>query len=259
MGEAIRRLLTLPEAPPWRFRVSPKGADLDIDPIALLEDWLNGTDLPHLAERYLSRVTDQAWRIEQMVDTVTRHFEHYLAWTVGALVELVNHILIDGDIDEGLPTELGSYIRYGVSDPRALILLTSGFRSRRLAHVIVADMTPELEASREPLRLWLGHHGIAGWRDRYQASAAEVLDLLDFTRERGRSLLKTLLETGSATVQLPVPVDELPDWQDDELTIEPVRGEPSPAPLAIYARDQLISTVAARDHTDVQAILDSGL
>ena len=30
-----------------------------------------------------------------MVDAVTEHFEHYLAWTVGALVELVNTRLAD--------------------------------------------------------------------------------------------------------------------------------------------------------------------
>jgi len=38
---------------------------------------------------------DVGWRIEQTVDVVTSHFEHYPSWTVGAVVELVNLQLAD--------------------------------------------------------------------------------------------------------------------------------------------------------------------
>ena len=138
-----------------------------------------------------------------MVDAVTEHFEHYLAWTVGALVELVNTRLADAGIEERLCPDLGSYIRYGVNDPQALILMTSGIRSRRLAHAIAADLPADLEPAREELRRHVARMGVAGWRARYDASAAEVLDLLDFTRVRNRSLLRTLLETGNVTVDLP--------------------------------------------------------
>lgn len=84
------------------------------------------------------------------------------------------------------------------------------------------------------------------------------LDLLDFTRVRGRSLLKALLETGTVTVDLPVTTVVMPTW-NGPLTVEPLRGEPQPAPLAIYADDQPIVTVPAQDHTDLSAILDTGL
>src|ERR1019366_2295057 len=94
-----------------------------------------------------------AWRIEQMVDAVTGHFEHYLAWTVGALVELVNTRLADAGIEERLCPDLGSYIRYGVDDLKALILMTSGIRSRRLAHAVAADLPADLEPTREQIRL----------------------------------------------------------------------------------------------------------
>ena len=86
----------------------------------------------------------------------------------------------------------------------ALILMTSGIRSRRLAHAIAADLPADLEPRGEQLRLEIARMGVAGWRTRYDASAAEVLDLLDFTRVRNRSLLRTLLETGNVTVELPV-------------------------------------------------------
>ena len=47
---------------------------------------------------------------------------------------------------------------------------------------------------------------------------------------------------------------------DGPLTVEPDRDEPHPAPpLAVYAADQRIATIAAQDHADLQAILDTAL
>jgi hypothetical protein len=255
---AVDRLLALPEAPEWRFRVSSRGADIEVNPVGLLTGWLMGTSLPDLAQAHLAAAAKPAWRIEQMVDAVTGHFEHYLAWTVGALVELVNARLADAGIEEWLCPDLGSYIRYGVDDPKALILMTSGIRSRRLAHAIAADLPPDLEPAREQIRLQIARMGVRGWRTQYDASAAEVLDLLDFTRVRNRSLLRTLLETGNVTVELPAFIASLPAGSE-LLTLEPARGEPEPAPLAVYAGDQHIVTVAAQDHADLSAILDTGL
>ena len=255
---AVARLLALPEAPAWRFRVSSRGAEIEVNPVGLLTGWLTGTSLPDLAQANLAATANPAWRIEQMVDAVTGHFEHYLAWTVGALAELVNTRLADAGLEERLCPDLGSYIRYGVNDPQALILMTAGIRSRRLAHAITADLPADLEPAREQLRLHLARMGVAEWRARYKVSAAEVLDLLDFTRVRNRSLLRTLLETGNVMVDLSAIPAGLPAWYGP-LTLEPARDEPDPAPLAVYAGDQRIATVAAQDHADLSAILDTGL
>jgi hypothetical protein len=111
---------------------------------------------------------------------------------------------------------------------------------------------------REQMRFQIARLGVAEWRTRYSASAAEVLDLLDFTRVQNRSLLRTLLETGSVTVELPAITASLPA-RSGPLTLEPARGEPQPAPLAVYAGDQHIVTIAAQDHADLSAILDTGL
>ena len=100
--------------------------------------------------------------------------------------------------------------------------------------------------------------GVAGWRARYDASAVEVLDLLDFTRVRSRSLLRTLLETGNVTVELPAITASLPAWTGP-LTLKPARDDPQPARMAVYAGDKQIATVAAQDHADLSAILDTGL
>ena len=258
LRRSIVQLLGLPEAPRWRFRVSPRGTGMEVDPVSLLTGWLTGTSLPDLADEHLTAAADPAWRIEQMVDAVSEHFEHYLAWTIGALTELVNTRLAAASIEDRLCPDLGSYIRYGVNDAKALLLMASGIRSRRLAHAIAVDLPADLEPVREQLRVQIARMGIAQWRTRYNASAAEVLDLPDFTRTRSRSLLRTLLETGSATVELP-PLPATAPAGDGPLSVEPDGDEPHPAPLAVYAADQRIATIAAQDHADLQAILDTGL
>lgn len=255
---AVALLLDLPEAPGWRFRTSSRGAEIEVDPVSLLTGWLTGASLPALAQQHLAAAAEPAWRIEQMVDAVTRHFEHYLAWTVGALVELVNTRLADAGLEERLCPDLGSYIRYGVDNPEALILMTSGIRSRRLAHAIVEDLPVGLEPVPEQLRAQIARMGISRWRTRYNASAAEVLDLLDFTRIRNRSLLRTLLETGNVTIDLPAILAGPSAW-DGPLTLEPGRDEPHPAPLVVYASDQHVVAIPAQDHADLSAILDTGL
>ncbi|MEU4420981.1 DEAD/DEAH box helicase [Actinoplanes sp. NPDC024001] len=250
------RLLDLPEAPTWRFRVTPRGADVDVSPVDLLVDWVSGQTLPRLAETHLSAVKDPAHRIEQMVGAASEHFEHFLAWTVGAVVELVNTALLDADVEERLCPELAGYVRYGVDSLHALRLMTSGIRSRRLAHAVAQDRPLDLEPTHDDLRAWLAGMGIAQWRDRYDASASEVLDLLDYTRLRSRSLLKTLLENGVITVDV-LDADDPPAGV--RLSLRPVDGDPAPAPIAAYADDQAIATISAADHADIQAILDTGL
>jgi hypothetical protein len=259
LRRSIAALLDLPEAPPWRFRISAQGADIPVEPVDLLSGWLEGTPLSELAQAHLAAATKADWRIEQMVDAVTAHFEHYLAWTLGALVELVNSRLEAADSDARLCPELGGYIRYGVSQLSSLILMTAGIRSRRLAHAIETDLPHDIEPRRENLRSWLAGMGIAEWRTRYHASASEVLDLLDFTRLRQRSLLKTLLEAGQVDLVLPVSTFDIPIW-DGPYTLEPMRDQSaSPAPLAVYAGDELVSTIASQDHNDLSSILATGL
>ncbi|MFG2045647.1 DEAD/DEAH box helicase [Dactylosporangium sp. NPDC048998] len=249
-------LLDLAEAPAWQFKVSPRGDDIAVRPVDLLADWVSGQTLPELANTHLTAVTDPAFRIEQMVGAASENFEHFLAWTVGAVVDIVNTHLLDADAEARLCPELAGYIRYGVDSPHALRLMTSGIRSRRLAHAISRDRPRDLQATHDDLRAWLAGMGITEWRDRYDASASEVLDLLDYTRLRSRSLLKTLLETGSVTLDV-LDVQDPNELQD--LAVRPVEDDPEPARIAVSSGTQPVAYVSAADHTDVQAILDTGL
>ncbi|WP_232327492.1 DEAD/DEAH box helicase [Herbidospora yilanensis] len=258
LEDSIATLLDLPEAPQWRFRVTSRGEPIVVQAVEVLRDWVSGASLPSLAEKHLRSAKQPEWRIEQMVDAVTDHFEHYLSWTLSALVELVNIRLEEAEVDHRLCPELGGHIRYGVQSPAALILMTSGIRSRRLANYIASDLPIEVEAARESLRDWLASIGITEWRTRYSATASEVLDLLEFTRLRRRSLLRTLLETGNVDVAMPTAYRDLPFW-DGELEFKPKLGEEYPAPLALYGGDEFIVTVAAADQVDLSAIIETGL
>lgn len=254
----ISDLFALPESPVWRFRRTPRGEDIDVLPEELLADWLSGLSLSDTAEVRLGDVVDPSWRIEQLVDAVSRHFEHYLAWVVGALVELVNRRLADAGSDEQLCPQLSAYIRYGVQDPVALIMMSSGTRSRRLAHAVARERPQETPITIEDLRSWLSTMGITGWRAILDASASEVLDLLEFTRQRRRSLLKSLLQIGSVDLD----VEDVVQGAlaaDSPLVVEPVRGESHPAPLGVYLGANLVARVAPQDQSDLASILDTGL
>ena len=86
--QVLDAVLELPEAPRWRFLSSVKGQEIEVLPVDLLRDWLSGLPLSDMAERRLAVATPAAWRVEQMVGAVTEQFEHYLSWTVGALVRV---------------------------------------------------------------------------------------------------------------------------------------------------------------------------
>lgn len=134
--QIIPALLAFPEnTTPWRFRPSLRAkVDLTVEPETVLLGWLAGTSLTDLSDDLLAAVPDAAWRITKLVDTVTAHFEHFLSWTLGALIEAVNEALEDAGAEHRLCPELPVYIRYGVDDRRALALIMGGVRSRRLAH-----------------------------------------------------------------------------------------------------------------------------
>ncbi|MGA1827299.1 DEAD/DEAH box helicase [Microbacterium sp.] len=250
----IVKLLQLPEAPRWRFRVSVQGAELDVEAVAVLYGWLTGASLPELADTNLGSVQDPAWRIEQMVTATTEQFEHYLSWTIGSLVELINGHLQTSDVEERICPELGGYIRYGVHNPTALLLMTEGIRSRRIANLVAIRMGGAA-VDRDALREELSSMAVAGWREEFEASTSEVLDLLDFTRQRRRSLLKDLLDRGVAYVTL-----EVQHEADGSvpLHLAAVRLEADPAPIGVFEGTQLLATISPRDHSDIQAILDTG-
>lgn len=253
----VQDLLAFPEAPrAWRFRTTPTGTDTDVPPELVLQRWISGASLQEIADELLAEVIDPAWRISQLVDAVTAHFEHYLSWTLGALLDLINTGAEEPDVV--LCPELAGYIRYGVNDRRGLTLILAGIRSRRLVHALV-DQLPA-DVAEENVATWLGALTLREWRERFAASASEVIDLLDFTRSRRGSLLRPLLDAGEASCPLRPEQPQPPSiFELSPLTVGPVRDGPQPHALGVYAGTQLLGVVPPTFHSDVAAVLDTGL
>jgi superfamily II DNA/RNA helicase len=280
----LTTLLSLPENDrPWRFRQTRAGQSLEIsvDPEALLREWVRGESIPDLAETFLSEVSEQDWRVEQVVDAVAQHFEHFLAWTLGVVIELVNERLAEASIAAPLCEPLPSYVRYGVDSPLALRLVVSGVRSRRLAHVIAAAAAAE-QVEGDSLRQWLGSMEIADLRRRFSASSSELLDLLEFARTPRASVLRDLLEQGRSVIEVHLvkrtaeaeittsaeedhAVPEAATTGEDEgeipVDLRQVVGEERPPRLGVFSAEtyELIALVPTPSYGDVESILDTGV
>jgi len=259
-AEAFDAVLDLPEAErAWRFRSRRNGGgSVAVPLVPALNSWLSGTDITVLAEEMLPGITDRSWRLEHTVDAVSTAFEHYLSWMVGIVVEQANAQLNVRNARVLLRQEVAALIRYGVDTAQALILLTHGIQSRRLAYRL-GRLADERGMSVDELREWLAELHMQGWRTDFEASPREILDLLEFTRARRQSLLRTLLENGSAqvTVRRTPPVDG--HDTNEPRTVELRAPDRAPAELAMLDGEEWLGVVGSRDHTDVIDVLASGL
>ena len=250
------QLLALPEAKKyWRFRNSPKGADIDIDTDAVIRDWIAGRTLTELANSHLSEVPNTAFRLEQMVDGISEGIQHYLSWTVGLVISQANDILRSRLSPAALLASTASHLRYGVDSPLAINLLVRDVKSRTLAQRL-GRLAREAGLDEEGLREYLSEQHIRRWRDNLEATPTDVLDLLQYVQGRDRHKLAEMMETGTVKAQarlingdeqvLPLPVSVFASDDGDELTIR--------------ADDRSIrGLIVARDHAGVAAVLASGL
>ncbi|MQB01828.1 MAG: hypothetical protein GEU78_16370 [Actinobacteria bacterium] len=100
---------------------------------------------------------------------------------------------------------------------------------------------------------------VADWRTRFEPAAADLLDLLEYTRIRRGSLLPALLSDGTATLRL-----DLPDYltEDQPVVIRSFLEDPDSRQLAIYPLDdhtEPLAVIPTRLLADLQAVLDTGL
>jgi len=258
-ADAFNSLLNLPESPGrWRFKTTETGRvhEIEVSPQNLLDDWIRGMGVAALAQTYLAEVPAEDYRVEQMVDMLTQFFEHFFAWTVGAVVVLVNERLANDGRDEFLCPPLHLFVRYGVNSIHAVNLLVRGVRSREFA-TRVAEQARADGAAQDEMRTWLGEMSIAQWRERFEASAPDLVDLLEYTRARRGGLLRTLLAEGVTTVELPV---ERPSQATRPTTIQEEPGE-RPAMLIVLDAEsnETLARIPTGVHADVDAALRTGL
>lgn len=253
--EVYSTLLRLPEAKRyWRFKRTTQGKEIVVDINSVVGDWVAGSSLPSLAERYLSDVSNSTFRLEQMVDGVTEGIQHYLSWTVGVVVAQVNEILAERMESARLFRGVAGHLRYGVDTTIALRLLVEDFKSRTLAQRL-GRFAQYMALDEEGLRSFLGRQQIKDWREGFDATPTDVLDLLNYVEGRKRHKLAELMAAGvvSARVRLNV------KGRSSPVSVSVVMSEGGDE-LQVLAEDRsLLGTIIARDHDGVAAVLDSGL
>ena len=257
--QVLTRLLAQPEANNcWKFWSTRAKGDnnlIDVSIVDGLTGWIDGLDVPALAERILPGLPVE-WQLEQTVDAISSTFEHYLAWTVGVLIEQVNSRLEDEGLASRLRPDTAWCIRHGVNTPHALALLNEGVRSRRLAHAIGSEAQRQ-GVEVDDIRTWLAAMHIQGWRTTFDAAAREVLDLLQFIRARRNNVLRSLLETANAQVTLR---SELAITFQAPQVVNISTSTDAPAELQIISESgQPVAVVDVDLHADVDAVLASGL
>ena len=107
---------------------------VSVDLLALVLDWVRGAPLKNLAGIHLLEVQggdEDAFRFEQLSTFLTHICAHHLPFTLGTVLAWINTDRSD-EVNPSLP----AHLHYGVPDAKALELLTSGVRSRRIAAVV---------------------------------------------------------------------------------------------------------------------------
>lgn len=202
----LTALLELPDVPDnvWRFRVSPRGNDVEVDLADALKRWTAGQPLSDMADELLAEVPDKEWRLEQMVDRVSRGFGHAISWMIATVIERANAILADDDLAPICPA-LALYVRFGVDSPVALQLITRSLRSRDVA-VRVARAAADADVADDAVTRWLGLVPIEQWAELFGARPSDVLDLLDAISDPQAEILRRLLDGEAVELELDVSV-----------------------------------------------------
>lgn len=260
--EAVSLLLTegrqgvfsaMEEFPNRRFRVSSGGPrrDLDVNLRDVCLDWVGGTELHDIAEKYLAAVTDLDFRFEQLSDYLNDYFEVFLPWVFGVLVQwVVNPTDTDTSL---LPPGLPSFVRYGVGDPVAVQLMQEGIQSRRLAMSVAAAWA---EADTEvSIRDWLGALDQLRWQELFDASVADMRSLLEFARPYDAGFLSEVLSGDEASLTVACFMEE---YAREEATVLTGMSEDT-ALVWVECKGERVAQVTGRDHLDVLSFLRANL
>lgn len=250
----LAALLELPDVAndAWRFRVTPRGADVEVDLADALKRWTAGQPLSDMADELLADAPVQEWRLEQMVDRVSRGFGHAISWMIATVIERANAMLAEDDLVPICPA-LALYVRFGVDSPVALQLITRSLRSRDVA-VRVARAAAEAEVADDAVTRWLGLVPIEQWTGLFGARPSDVLDLLDAISDPQAEILRRLLDGEEIELQL-----------EEELAPGPVRlvvaQDATDVPLVSLrtVEGDLLVILAGQWQTDLRTVLATGV
>lgn len=250
----LERLLSLPEAPKKSVfdQRSGRRTPIQVPMRRILLDWVGGQELRTIADSYFAAVPDIEFRFEQLGDFLNDYFQVFFPWAVGAVVRWVNESLGEFETEAQIPTSLPAYIRWGISDPTALYLMSHGIRSRRMANAIARLFTG---ARPSDVRAWLQTFALAEWRDLFAANVSELRNLFDFASERGRSMGATLLAFDTVEIHFPAVLETL-THQPAELVPLAV-GELAPIQVRCYGID--VGIIPLRYLAEISSWIEAGL
>ena len=237
-------------------RNTPRDEFLPVDLMALLIDWVSGTDLQELADKHLGAVRDEDYRYEQLAEFIASVFEHHLPWVLGTAVGWVNDALGEQEASFRIPDDLAAAVHYGVATRSALSLMLGGVRSRRLANRVGSLATTRPASGDTSLRGWLAGQDISTWRSNFQASPTEVADLLTFVRDPNVQLVNRVLEGEEYTLPYVERTAVLFE-SVAKLAYEP--EQPAPAPLAILVNSEIVGTISPDYQDDVALLTGIGI
>ena len=252
----LLRILGLPESPErkiFNHRAGANRTEIAIPMDSILRGWLKGHSLVALADTFLRAVNDIDFRFEQLGDFINDYFEIYLPWVLGTIISWTNSILQENGTEPLLPTSLPANVRYGVSNAVALDLMVQGIQSRTLAHRI-ADAWNNAD-TKETVHTWIRRLSLAQWREKFDASPAELRSLLQFSRTQRGGVAVDLVNHESAELEVESDIVDLPKTEVSLVSINDTEF----STIGVWVEDKLVGRVLSRDQADIQSLLDTGL
>ena len=251
----LNRILEVSDASEIDISSQPRGGEeINLDRYALTSDWLEGAELNTIGEDYLGDIDQADYRFEQLGELIYEVFEIHLPWMLRVLVDWTNEHLEIRNEAPVIPEEVPSLVRWGVPDPKAAELMNRGIGSRRLA-IQITEQWRNADPGVNPVK-WVRRLPRSDWRERFDATVAELRNLVSILRPQSDETLLPFLSGESITV----PIQEI-----EEGTLEPGEGAEVPypseewAPIEITQGDESVGTVEGSHTQDVMAILQMGV
>ena len=252
----LQRILRLPEAPIRRVYTQRGGQNRQEIPIpvdVLLHQWLEGAKLATLADTYFKDVEDIDFRFEQLGDFINDYFEIYFPWVFGTVIAWTNSLLQENDAEILLPKTIAANVRWGVGHSIALKLMVRGIQSRILA-LKIAQAWEDEEVDGD-VHSWIRSMNLAEWQRTFEASAAELRNLLEFSRDQGGGVAVELITWEIAELEVDSNVLE---FSQSDASLAPVEDSEL-SPIGIWVGEKLVGRVPSRDQADIQSLLSTGL
>lgn len=243
-------VLGLTEAQGSGFR-SPGslGNASDVKAMAVLEGWLDGADLRVLANRVLVDLTDERRRLEEVTAFASYALESYLPWVYATVAGWI----CDAGPSPGVDPSDASYIRWGVSEPVASMLIAQGSASRQLASR-VAEACRAAGVGDEHVLQWLGGQTPRSIAETLGLSRQEVSQLVDGTRFSGRRVAAELLRGDEVSLDIP-PTSHVTGTY---VCMVSLHESAMAHEVRIRGEDGVHAVIPAMYHADLAALLGSG-